>query len=65
MTPRRPKLDVTYCERWDPERRAISRPLPIADARSRHAAGERYAVLLGTPERPPVCCSRSPGSRTS
>jgi hypothetical protein len=52
MKAKGPKVDVTYCERWDPERRAIGGPLPIAEARSRHAASEPYAVLLGAPERP-------------
>ncbi len=54
MTGGDPQLDAGYGESWDPERRALVGPLPDADARRRHAAGDSYAVLLGGAGRPRV-----------
>jgi hypothetical protein len=54
MTDGSAQLDVAYGESWDPQRRVLVGPLEVADASSRHAAGEPYAVLLGAPGRPRV-----------
>lgn len=54
MTGATAQFDAEYGESWDPERRALVGPLPVQDAKRRHAAGEPYAVLLGRPGRPRV-----------
>jgi Protein of unknown function (DUF4241) len=45
-------LDVSYCEGWDAQRQVPVGLLPVRVARDRDAAGEQYAVLIGSPERP-------------
>jgi hypothetical protein len=52
MAPSGERLDVRYCEGWDPQSRAIVGLLPMAIARRRDGQGEQYAVVLGTPHRP-------------
>ena len=40
------RIDVLYCEGWDPVARAAVGPLSARLASGRHQAGEQYAVLL-------------------
>lgn len=46
------RLDVSYCEGWDPLTRAATGPLSPGLAAERHQAGEQYAVLLEAGGRP-------------
>src|SRR5215469_6367702 len=46
------RIDVSYCEGWDPLTRAAARPLSARLAAERHQAGEQYAVLLQAGGRP-------------
>lgn len=48
------RFDAEYGGSWDPGRRALDGPLPVDEARRRHATGEPYAVLLGARGRPRV-----------
>ncbi|MGW2158421.1 DUF4241 domain-containing protein [Nonomuraea sp. NPDC001699] len=45
-------VDVTYCEGWDPQVRAVVGPISEPEARARDASGEQYAVLLSVGARP-------------
>ena len=40
------RLEVSYCEGWDPQARATAGPVSTAMAAERDRAGEQYAVLL-------------------
>lgn len=46
------RVEVAYCEGWDATAHTAFRPLKESTARARHAAGERYAVLLGVDAEP-------------
>jgi hypothetical protein len=46
MTTAKVQFDAEYGESWDPQRRTLAGPMPVADARRRHLAGEPYAALL-------------------
>lgn len=50
------RLDVVYCEGWDPEEREVVGLLSAATARARHRGGAQYAVVLRSPgaEHPSV-----------
>jgi uncharacterized protein DUF4241 len=46
------RLEVSYCEGWDPHIRAAVGPVSSAGAAGRDRAGEQYAVLLAVSGRP-------------
>lgn len=46
------RLEVSYCEGWDPGTRAAIGPLAAALAAERDRAGEQYAVLLSVSGQP-------------
>jgi hypothetical protein len=46
------RLEVSYCEGWDPHIRAAVGPMSSAGAAGRDRAGEQYAVLLAVSGRP-------------
>ena len=46
------RLEVTYCEGWDPGARMAIGPLAAARAAERDHAGEQYAVLLSVSGQP-------------
>ncbi|MFJ8228552.1 DUF4241 domain-containing protein [Streptomyces sp. NPDC094448] len=46
------RVDVEYCEGWDPAVREASAPMPESEARRRDASGEPYAVLLSSRAQP-------------
>jgi hypothetical protein len=46
------RIEVSYCEGWDPIARAAAGPLSTGLAAGRHRAGEQYAVLLAVAGRP-------------
>jgi hypothetical protein len=46
------RVEVAYCEGWDATAQAAFRPLKERTARRRHAAGQRYAVLLSIDAEP-------------
>lgn len=48
------RLEVSYCEGWDPGTRAATGPLGAALAGERDRAGEQYAVLLSVSGQPLV-----------
>jgi hypothetical protein len=48
------RLEVSYCEGWDPGTRAAAGPLGAALAGERDRAGEQYAVLLSVSGQPLV-----------
>ncbi|MFB4273174.1 DUF4241 domain-containing protein [Nonomuraea sp. GTA35] len=52
MTENVSTVDVTYCEGWDPQIRAVIAPISETEARGRDASGEQYAVLLSVQGRP-------------
>ena len=46
------RIEVSYCEGWDPRTRAAVGPLSPVLAAERRQAGEQYAVLLAAAGRP-------------
>jgi hypothetical protein len=46
------RLEVLYCEGWDPQARAAAGPLPTVRAAERDRAGEQYAMVLAVSGRP-------------
>lgn len=46
------RLEVSYCEGWDPQARAMAGPVSRAMAADRDRAGEQYAVLLTVAGQP-------------
>lgn len=46
------RLEVSYCEGWDPQTRSAVSPLSPARAAHRDRAGEQYAVLLAMRGQP-------------
>jgi hypothetical protein len=46
------RLEVSYCEGWDPQARRAVGPLSSSRAAERDRAGERYALTVAMPGRP-------------
>ena len=40
------RLEISYCEGWDPQARRAVGPVSRARAAARDQAGEQYAVML-------------------
>jgi hypothetical protein len=48
------RLQISYCEGWDPEKRQAVGSLSSVRAEERDRAGEQYTVVLSLGERPMV-----------